>query len=194
MKEELLPLDWKEYPSSPSTASSSDSHSGANIPICHCSQDNMIMLNAAILRRRRRRSISDAQQLVFSWTKAGVQKRSQRRSTQQELLGSAAVFDSNVYSKSPPFRLRFHHMLSKKKPALSLWESLDSESNDGNHGRPRDATSCDSCRFCIAWFSNCYGNEHHRMQNRAILLQCDRPLKGIPRDVVLFAPKISYDF
>ena len=25
---------------------------------------------------------------------------------------------------------------------------------------------------------NCYGNEHQRMQNRAILLQCDRPLKN----------------
>ena len=30
--------------------------------------------------------------------------------------------------------------------------------------------------FASPRFSNCYGNEHHRMQNRAILLQCDRPL------------------
>ena len=44
-------------------------------------------------------------------------------------------------------------------------------------GWPGDATSSDSWRFCIAWFSNCYGNEHHRMQNHAILLQCDRPLR-----------------
>ena len=59
----------------------------------------------------------------------------------------------------------------------TIQESLDAESSDGNHSWPGDATSSDSWRFCIAWFSNCYGNEHHRMQNRAILLQCDRPLK-----------------
>ena len=63
----------------------------------------------------------------------------------------------------------------------TIQESLDAESSDGNHSWPGDATSSDSWRFCIAWFSNCYGNEHHRMQNRAILLQCDRPLRSIKR-------------
>ena len=61
----------------------------------------------------------------------------------------------------------------------TIQESLDAQSSDVNHSWPGDATSSDSWRFCIAWFSNCYGNEHHRLQNRAILLQCvDRPLRA----------------
>ena len=66
----------------------------------------------------------------------------------------------------------------------TIQESLDAESSDGNHSWPGDATSSDSWRFCIAWFSNCYGNEHHRMQNRAILLQCDRPLRQVVEMIV----------
>ena len=60
----------------------------------------------------------------------------------------------------------------------TIQESRDAESSDGNHSWPGDVTSSDSWRFCIACFKNCYGNEHHRMQNRAILLQCDRPLRA----------------
>ena len=84
---------------------------------------------------------------------------------------------SSPQSKAPMDKfgtvMRSRYALFRK----TIQESLDAESSDGNQSWPGDATSSDSWRFCIAWFSNCYGNEHHRMQNRAILLQCDRPLR-----------------
>ena len=139
----------------------------------------------SLLSLRKLNTLHDTFLEFVGFLKKSQRDRSKKKKKKEKKRGSTCRIRRNNTAESTGV-LKARHRMDKFGTAMrsryalfrkTIQESLDAESSDGNHSWPGDATSSDSWQFCIARFSNCYGNEHHRMQNRAILLQCDRPLR-----------------